>query len=45
MGVVKQHVFKFLYTGLNLKPELRRTIGEAKEFETLVQVANEIKEF
>ena len=44
MGIVKQHVFKFLFSGLQIHTELRWSIGEATTIDELKVVASRMKE-
>ena len=39
LAVIKQHVFKFLHTGLMVYPDFRKEIGETREIDKLKEIA------
>ena len=44
MKTIRSHMFKFLYTGLQIHTDLRSKLGQSKTVEELREVAFEIKE-
>ena len=44
MKTIRSHMFKFLYTGLQIHTDLRSKLGQSKTVEDLREVALEIKE-